>query len=468
MGMGQAALGEGRERRSRTWRVGTLTYTLGGLVALFCWLLWGDFAWAMKDRAIQPAATLLIRTFGVDDLLYSLVIIAFPSFTNIFLMPIISYISDRHRGRLGRRIPFLIFTTPFVVVGACGLGFSPRLGQLLHDLLGGQWSLGTCSLICFGLFWALLDFGTTLASALSGALVNDVVPQEMLGRFYGLFRAISLLAGILFNYWLLGKVEAHYFYIFLGVGLFYGLGLACLCLKVREGSYPPPADPPAGDSRLRSIFMPFATYFRQCFSHGYYRWVIVAMVLSGLAASPYNMFAILYAKSAEISMDMDDYGAILAQCYAISFALSFVLGWFADRFHPLRMSIAALVAYLATMLAGWFTVGSADSFRVILYLHTIISGCYFTLSASLGQRLFPHALFAQFNSAAAMSSAIATVLLSALLGKLLVLLGSDYRYLFLFGTVTTALGACCLWVVYRHFLRLGGDRAYQAPDPDRP
>ena len=60
------------------------------------------------------------------------------------------------------------------------------------------------------------------------------------------------------------------------------------------------------------------------------------------------------------------------------------------------------------------------------------------------------------------------VLLSALLGKLLVLLGSDYRYLFLFGTVTTALGACCLWVVYRHFLRLGGDRAYQAPDPDRP
>ena len=193
-----------------------------------------------------------------------------------------------------------------------------------------------------------------------------------------------------------------------------------------------------------------------------------ALTAESLAASPYNMFAILYAKSAEISMDMDDYGAILAQCYAISFALSFVLGWFADRFHPLRMSIAALVAYLATMLAGWFTVSSADSFRVILYLHTIISGCYFTLSASLGQRLFPHALFAQFNSAAAMSSAIATVLLSALLGKLLVLLGSDYRYLFLFGTVTTALGACCLWVVYRHFLRLGGDRAYQAPAPDRP
>ena len=115
----------------KIWRVGTLTYTMGGLVALFCWLLWGDFAWAMKDRAIGPAATLLIRTFDVNDFLFSLIIISFPSFTNIFLMPIISYISDRHRGRWGRRIPFLFFTTPFIVVGACGLGFSPMLGKLL-------------------------------------------------------------------------------------------------------------------------------------------------------------------------------------------------------------------------------------------------------------------------------------------------------------------------------------------------
>ena len=458
-------MGEMEEKagNKKIWRVGTLTYTMGGLVALFCWLLWGDFAWAMKDRAIGPAATLLIRTFDVNDFLFSLIIISFPSFTNIFLMPIISYISDRHRGRWGRRIPFLFFTTPFIVVGACGLGFSPMLGKLLFNLTGEAISLNTACLICFGVFWALLDFGTTLSSALSGALVNDVVPKEMLGRFYGLFRAISLLAGMLFNFYLLKLVEAHYFYIFIGVGLFYGIGLYSLCWKVREGEYPPVDTPPV--KKIGDIYKPFLTYFRQCFSMPYYRWVIAAMVLSGMAASPYNMYAILYAKSPVINMDMALYGKVLTICYGISFCLSFFLGTLADRFHPLRMSIAALLTYLATMIAGWFWVKDEFSFEVIMYLHTVLSGCYFTLSASLGQRLFPHLLFAQFNSAYSMIHAITTVLVSMLFGWLLLKLNSDYRYCFLFGTVMTGLGIACLVKIYFDFLKLGGDKAYQAPDP---
>ncbi|MFA4943950.1 MAG: hypothetical protein WC789_04535 [Lentisphaeria bacterium] len=41
------------------WSVGTLSYTRGGLLALFGWLLWGDFAWSMKERAIGPVGQLL-------------------------------------------------------------------------------------------------------------------------------------------------------------------------------------------------------------------------------------------------------------------------------------------------------------------------------------------------------------------------------------------------------------------------
>jgi MFS family permease len=189
------------------------------------------------------------------------------------------------------------------------------------------------------------------------------------------------------------------------------------------------------------------------------------MVLSGMAASPYNMYAILYAKSPVINMDMALYGKVLTICYGISFCLSFFLGTLADRFHPLRMSIAALLTYLATMIAGWFWVKDEFSFEVIMYLHTVLSGCYFTLSASLGQRLFPHLLFAQFNSAYSMIHAITTVLVSMLFGWLLLKLNSDYRYCFLFGTVMTGLGIACLVKIYFDFLKLGGDKAYQAPDP---
>ncbi|MBQ4107620.1 MAG: MFS transporter [Lentisphaeria bacterium] len=449
----------------KIWRVGTLTYTFAGLVALFCWLLGGDFAWAMKDRAVGPAATLLIRTFGVSDLVYSLIIIAFPNFTNIFLMPTISYISDRHRGRFGRRIPFLAFTTPFIVVGACGLGFSPMLGRMLSTACGGPevLSVNLASLIFFGVFWVFLDFGQTMAGALSGALINDVVPQEMLGRFFGLFRAISLLAGVLFNYFLLGMVEENFMLIFLGAGLLYGVGLCALCLKVKEGQYPPPPLPPEGQKGAALIFTPILTYFRQSFSNPYYRLVICAMVFAGMAAAPFNMFAILYAKS--LNVDMGVYGKVCAFTFFCSFVLSFFLGVLVDRFHPLRTTIGALVLYLLSMAAGLFVVGDQKTYLIILFLHCLLSGVYFTVVSSLPMRLFPRSLFAQFNSALAMILAIANVLLGPLFGYILDCTGKNYRIVFLFGIIMTLTGIGLLLLVYRRFIQLGGDKAYNPPNP---
>ena len=223
----------------KTWKAGTLVYSSAGLAMLFFWLLWGDFTWAMKDRAVGPSATLLIKQIGVSDFLYALIVIAFPNFTNIILGPVISYLSDRHRGPHGRRIPFLAFTTPFIVLGLYGLGLTPWLGGELHELFPAL-SLHGGRLVVFCVSWVLLDFGTTLAGALFNALVNDVVPRELLGRFYGLFRMISLGAGVLFNFFLLKEVELYVMPIFIGIGTLYGIGLLCLCLKVKEGSYPPP------------------------------------------------------------------------------------------------------------------------------------------------------------------------------------------------------------------------------------
>ena len=91
------------------------------------------------------------------------------------------------------------------------------------------------------------------------------------------------------------------------------------------------------------------------------------------------------------------------------------------------------------MAAGWFVVTGPESFAVVLVIHGVVSGCHFTLSASLGQRLFPKSLFAQFNSAIAMLLAISNVVLAPMLGKTLNMLGHNYRYVFLFGTLTTLL-----------------------------
>ena len=73
------------------WTAGTLTYTSAGIGILFFWLLWGDFAWSMKDRAVTSVATLMVKSFGVSDFMFGLLILSFPNFTNAVLGPLVSY-----------------------------------------------------------------------------------------------------------------------------------------------------------------------------------------------------------------------------------------------------------------------------------------------------------------------------------------------------------------------------------------
>jgi len=459
---------ESAQSAQKVFKVGTLVYTTGGLVALFCWLLGGEFPLMFKDRALGACATQLITKIGVSDLFYSLVVIAFPNFTNIFLCPIIAYISDRHRGRFGRRIPFLMFTTPFVVVGTAGLGFSIMLGEQLcrftEFLHPGLISLHTAQIICFSVFWVILDFGATLTGTIANALFTDVVPPEVMGRFFGINRGLSLGAGIIFNAVLMGMVNEYYLYIFSGVALFYALGLITVCVKVKEGEYPPVPPPEPGTSAMGKIISPILTYFKQCFSHPYYVLLIVVFSFSRYACGPFNMYAVRYGLSLDVDMTL--YGRVVATAYVGSFLLSFPLGWIADKIHPLRATMVALILYGITMAYGWFFVGQhVDRFVIVLFLHTIISGCYITVSASLQPRLYPRAIFAQFHSAFSIICAALTCLCAWCFGELLEYFGT-YKVVFPGCIVLTTAAVIGYVFVLQKFKKYGGDKAYRAPMPD--
>lgn len=446
--------------KKRLWTVGTLSYTTVALIILFGWLLIGDFAWSMKERGVNSTATLMIRNFGVSDFLYSIIIISIPSFTNIFLGPIVSYLSDRHRGKWGRRIPYLVFTTPFIVVGLLGLAATPRLAETVYAFTNGSWfTHNTFGLIFFGIFWLLLDFGTTLANVIFVALVNDVVPKACLGRFFGLFRAASLGAGILFNNYLLAPAQTHGTYIFAGLGIIYGIGFTLMCLMVKEGQYPPVSAKEKNSEK--NIGLAVKNYFRECFSLSYYRWVIIAYVLAILAALPLNAYTLFYAESINVSLKL--LGKYLALTYIISFFLSFPLGMLADKIHPIRATLVAVFGYFLFSIAGIFCVKDQTSFAVIFILHGVISGCVGTLSSSYGQKLFPSSIFAQFNSAMMGVLFIGFTLVAPLVGKILDLTGKQYHYVFYAGGFIAILGVFALLIVLREYNRLGGDRAYQAP-----
>ena len=443
----------------KTWRAGTLTYTSSGLFALFAWLLWGDFAWAMKERAVYPIVQLMLRQFQASDFLAGFLLGTLPSGLGLLLGPIISYRSDRYRGRLGRRIPFLLGPTPIAALAIIGLAFCPLLGEYLHGILGiHSPGLNPSRLICFFFLWTLFDIATVIVNAVYNGLINDVVPQPLLGRFYGLFRAISLGAGILFNFWIIGHAEAHFRWIFICIGVLYGVGFMLMCYRVKEGAYPPPP-PSVPGAGLRGAVK---GYFKECFTNRYYLWVFAACTLSAMAFMPYNLFSVFYAKS--IDMSMATYGKVVAMNFFISLLLAYFLGMLADRFHPIRMGIAVILLYaVVTFWAGNFA-RTVPTFIVAMSCHNVISGMWFTSTASIALRLFPQTKFAQYASALGIVGSISTMSIAPIVGWFLDCSGHIYRYTFLIGSALAFLGFVATVILYRKFKQLGGPDNYIPPE----
>jgi len=446
----------------KRWRVGTLVYTGSGLVALFCWLLWGDFAFSMRERSVTPIVQLMLKKHEASDMLISLFMGTLPSMCNMLIGPIISYRSDRHRGRWGRRIPFLLIPTPLVVLAAAGLALSPRLGGGLHQLLGSNSpGLNPSILIFLGLFWILFEVAVTVVGGtVFYGLINDVVPAPLIGRFFGMFRALSLIAGMIFNYWLLGKAEDHYATLILGIGVLFGLGFTLMCLKVKEGEYPPP--PPVVAGGPRGFFGASRLYFRECFGQPYYLWVFAAITLPMIAFAPVYLFSIFFAKS--VQMDLGDYGKYIALTFLVSLLMSYPLGALADRFHPLRVGIAAMLLHAVVTLWAGLCANDAPTFAVALVAETIFAAAWGTGAASLAQRLYPRSKFAQLASAQGLVFSIGSIFLAPAVGAFLDFTHHVYRYTFLISFGLTLLSLLALAGLHRRFMALGGPRDYAAPE----
>jgi MFS family permease len=443
----------------KTWSVGTLTYTLPALVMLFVWLLLGDFSYMMRERSAAPVTQLMLKKYEATDLITGFFLLTIPWAVILLVGPAVSYWSDHFRSRWGRRIPFLLVPAPFITLSMLGLAYSPRIGAWLHAAFGGAPdSVNHSIVIVMGLFWTVFEIGVVISNSVFNGLINDVVPRELLGRFYGLFRAVGLAVGVLFNYKIIGHAEEHYTLILASIGLIYGLGFLVMCLRVKEGDYPPPPPIKAGHPVLGAL----RDYYRDCFSKPYYLLVFFFLALANLAFVPVNLFSIYAAKS--FGLSMETYGRYLVVTFLCSFVLAFPLGWLADRVHPLRVGIGALVLYAAMMGAGFLVIHDGPSFGLVFLAHGVLSGTFFTGAASLPQQLFPRAKFAQFAAAAGLLAAMFNMMLGPLLGGLLDGLGHDYRFIFVIGGGLALIAIILGLRLHRRWQALGGQRSYVAPE----
>lgn len=450
----------------KVWRVGTLTYTASGIAVLFFWLLWGDFAFALKERSVPQTLQLLLQRFQAEDLVIGMLIGSLPQAISMLFSPIISYWSDRHRGRWGRRIPFLFIPTPVAFVSMVGLAYSPVIGRWLHHVLGiGTLSENVTIIACFGLFWTMFEFSSITCVAVLSALINDVVPRELLGRFFGLFRVFSLAAGMAFNFTLMDKIEeGPYVGVFLGIGFLYLISFSAMCLRVKEGSYPPP--PPVPEGSRGPVHHRFIAavreYMRECFSHSYYRWYFLSFACAAMAFQPIVLFYALYAKS--LGMESGTLGKFFALQLFLSLLQAYPLGWLADKFHPIRVTIVSLFAYALVTLLTFFIVRGPISVGVMQVFCGTIAGCWMTATAPLGPMLLPKAKFATFNSAVSVCTALGLMVISPICGRLLDLTNHNYRYIYLWAFLFTCMSIGASLIVYRRFQQFGGTRSYVAPE----
>lgn len=442
------------------WRVGTLSYTTAGLFGLFGWLLWGDFAWSVRERSVPFVIQLMLKKYDASDLLNGVLVGSVPAAVVVLVGPVVSYLSDRHRGPWGRRIPFLLAPTPVVVLSLLGVAFSPNLGRWLHHLLGGHSpGLQSSTLLCLGFFWTSFELAAIIVNSLFGALINDVVPEVVLGRFYSAFRAVILLTSIIFSYWGLGKAEVYYVWILSGVAAIYAVGITLMCWKVKEGGYPPLPDEL---SEKPGFLGATAAYFRESFGHSYYIWFFFAMAISWTAINPVNLFSVFFAKSLHIDISL--YGKFLAVTYLVSLFIAYPIGLLVDRFHPLRITLVTLVLYAAVCFWGGQFVGTKEGFKIAFIAHGVVSGMFFTSTASLAQRLLPKTRFAQFASASGIITYLALTTVGPVAGLWLDHVHHAYQYTFFMGGILVSVGFLCFLVVHRKFMALGGPIHYRAPE----
>jgi MFS family permease len=460
----------------KIWRAGTLTYTRRSLALLCLWLLWGDFCFVLMETVVPSLMPLKFKALGASNTGMGLMIGTIPNLIATVMTPIVSFRSDRHRSRWGRRIPFIAGTLPLLVLCLIGLGFGDRLGFALRGHFAGllgRFSPETVAIAVLGVMMTLFSFFNSFVNSVFWYLFNDVVPEKLLARFMSWFRVVSLGAGAVYNLFVLRHAGAHTAEIFAGASLLYLGGFGLMCLKVREGSYPPP--PPLAGGR-RGVIGVVDTYRRECLGLAHYWFVFLAMM--GVAMSyATGVFVIFFYQS--LGLTLEQFGRVTFVASTAAALMNSVTGWLADRYHPIRIAIAGAVVQTivapVNLMWLWWHPDAGTVYHVLLALQIGLfaptNALLATIDPPLFMRIFPRERYGQFCSANAMLRSIVAIVAGALLGACLDGIAAHWGPKVAYGclpgwnALAYAVVLFALLKLYRSWQRHGGDRAYQPPLP---
>jgi maltose/moltooligosaccharide transporter len=461
----------------KIYRCGSLTYTSRHLAILFFWLLWGDFCYVLMESVVPSIMPLKFKSLEASNTSMGLVLVTIPMIISTIFNPVISFKSDRFRSRWGRRIPFILFTMPFLVLCLIGLGYGDSVGHWLHQASGPllkDVAPNTIAVCVIGAIMVLFSFFNTFVNSVFWYLFNDVVPEALLARFMSWFRMVSLGSVSLYNLFIFPWAGTHSREILIGAGILYFVGFGLMCLNIKEGSYPPP--PPNLDGKV-GLLSAIKTFGKECHSHWHY-WYMFLGTMSSTCATAIGTFMLFFYQGTGLSLSQ--VGKILSTISVTTGLLILVSGWLADRYHPIRVVIAGqvmqLVLVLPAMCVWIFWHPSADiAFWGWMAISIGLTGPAAALigvsDPPLLMRIFPRERYGQFCSANAMWRSAGAIVGGVLSGVFLDLVKryssvtNVYAFIPVWQFIFMLPVVFCIWKMYGSWKRYGGDASYVAPLP---
>jgi Na+/melibiose symporter-like transporter len=447
----------GRGAEPRSYSCGTLRYTAAGLATLFFWLLWGDFCWTLFNTAIPGILPLKLNQMGASDTTVSMLVRVLGTGIVLLLAPMVSFKSDRYRSRFGRRIPFLLWSTPLVGLFMILMGCYEEVTQVFmgdaqHVVVFG-FTLGRTA-VSLGIFAVLLvgfDIVDIYNDTLYYYLFNDVVPPQFLSRFLSLFRMAGLGASVVYNAVFMEHALTRFRIMFVGGGIAYVIGFMLMCLFVKEGQYPPP---PENIDRKTGFVSSLKTFARECFSHRFYWYFFLTNALFYTSWCAGTFQVLRNTGSLELSLKQLAWMGVYLS--PISMAMMYPAGWLADKYNPIRVyvvvtCVTAFSSFIQAVFA--FTAFDPDVNLTIMYGTSILFMPFSALQSAaelpMYMRLLPQDRYGQFCSANGMVRAFAMMIGSAIVGILMQRLASipatDYRIATHDITMTGTLSGAADW-----------------------
>lgn len=455
----------------KTWRVGTLVYDRRALTNVFIWMLWGDFCLYLMDAGVgNNLIQLQFKKAGASNALIGLVKTSVVEVLILILCPIVSTWSDRHRSRLGRRIPFMLYATPFLALMLTLVGLSPTIADWIKSIsphLLRNVSVAGLTIALLTVTYAGYKFCDIFPQSVYYYLWADIVPQEVMGTFTCLFRVFSTLGVLVFNMFLLKYCDDHPAAICAGAAGLYMVSFLLLCVQVKEGTYPPPEPTPQGPVVARTVAN-IRRFFRESFSHAFYWKYYLCLLCFNVGFAPFRDFLIFYGQK-ELKMDLGTYGHVMAAKDVVQIVIYLCLGPLVDRWHPLRAGLIGYVLVFAAALCSSLFIHSTTTFAVWVVITFATVAIYQGATSSLGPRLLPLSHYGQFGAASALVFHFGQLVFTPVLGFITDKTGNAAVFPWFFSF--SAAGILFLYLVYRDWQKRGGDRGYTPPmvqeDPPR-